>query len=164
MAIRKLLILNISVTLVLFFVLAACLALFVEEAKAGEFNYGLTLASNHGTSRELDDGRKLNEKNPGAFLAYYYDNTGGIYSIAGMYKNTIHKTSTYAGVGFRKNLFRYVDYGTEFGLVHGYDTAPVTPAARFLVWVGRIKLGYAPRYKDENSYSPRLVTFELEFK
>ena len=122
----------------------------------------LTIGSEHVTNRNLDNGDHLNERNYGVGINSYFDSSK--YVGFGVYKNSINKTSTYGGVGYRHHVARHVDLGVDAYLVSGYDVGKIIPGVMGSLWLGPIKLGVIPHYETSTTYNPTTFILQVEIK
>lgn len=70
---------------------------------------------------------KFNEFNPGIGLEYRWKDNGS-YATGGYFKNSLYRTSLYAGYGKEWRLMHFVNFGVLMGAATGY-TLPIVPLA-----------------------------------
>jgi hypothetical protein len=109
---------------------------------------------------------KFNEDNLGAGVQYR--TSPGFAYTAGVYRNSIRRTSAYAGVAWSPiALGAHVRLGLFGGLVTGYDAAPVVPFGGPMIEAtfGRVIVQgvLIPRIGDLNPYTVGAIRVGVSF-
>lgn len=105
--------------------------------------------------REHGGMRHFNEINPGIGVEYGLGKLGpfNTYVTAGIYKNSVYKTSKYLAAGIETDGSKFLGAGIEGGLLTGYPDMKVPIAAIPYVRVGEadgvnLKVNVIPPIKD----------------
>lgn len=98
----------------------ACLLAMSGFANAQDTT-GQAWLSVHGASYHLDRSQQWNETNPGIGAEYQAASTVSL--LAGAYKNSYSRTTTYAGIGWQPEALKLgpVQLGAVAGLATGYN-------------------------------------------
>jgi len=105
----------------------------------------ISLASYHMTTTYKPDNiASYNQLNLGA--AYECGITDNIYIEAGIYNNSLYKTSIHAGILLHTNYKGY-EVGTNIGIITGYRNNAV-PYARPYIQYSNFRLGFIPKIKS----------------
>lgn len=101
-------------------ILLAITLLIASAANAGDLGIAVSLKSWHyaGDMKTCNDGRPLNENNPGIF-AKYYASESVTYEI-GVFKNSIRNTSVSVGGSWQPLSFGPIKAGMFGGIASGY--------------------------------------------
>lgn len=106
------------------------------NAFATPWNIQISLLSKHFENGKDfgPNSEKFNEFNPGIGLEYLLKDDGA-YLTGGYFKNSLNRSSAYAGYGKQWNLIRFIDAGLMIGATTGY-MLPITPIALPYISIG----------------------------
>lgn len=136
----------------------------------GKLSLVFSGAAYHFGQREYWDGerggmRHFNEINPGIGVEYGLGKLGpfNTYLTAGVYKNSVYRTSKYVAAGIETNGSKFLGAGIEGGLLTGYPDMKVPFAAIPYVRVGdadgvNLKVNVIPPIKN---LTPMTVGLQL---
>lgn len=123
---------------------------FINVAIASDTVVGVHVASWHSE-------KGYNNSNPGVFVRKNNIQTG-------IYKNSVNKTTVYAGVTKDVQITKNISVGGMLGAATGYSNS-VVPMLVTSVKIGdNVRVSYIPQVKTKKFYTPHVVHASVEFK
>ena len=118
---------NFIVRCILVSILSVGFLVVGAKADAAELSVGVHTVSHHTKGSyydyELRTRREFNNSNPGLYLQASESWDGNTANVTvGTYKNSIYRQTTYATVGFGREINSTFDIGLQIGLATGYNS------------------------------------------